>query len=226
MPSTGKPSQRSDIGRRVTARREALGMTRQEVAERSGAAPAYIAYVEERASAVPGTGMMLRLAEALQTTVPELTGSAAERVPGRGSGLRDAELRVLDEGECRELLATGGVGRIAVTTSEGPAVVPVNYAVSGDRIVFRTAPGTVPAAAADTEVAFEVDRIDDAFSSGWSVLVVGDAQGVTDPELVRALEEHADDLSWAGGDRSLWLEIVPRRVSGRRIVNAATPQTK
>nr|WP_259408108.1 pyridoxamine 5'-phosphate oxidase family protein [Streptomyces akebiae] len=40
-----------------------------------------------------------------------------------------------------------GVGRVAVSTPRGPAVVPVNYEVVDDAIAFRTAPDSVPAAA-------------------------------------------------------------------------------
>lgn len=54
-----------------------------------------------------------------------------------------------------------------------PAVVPVNYDVIDGAIVFRTAPGSVTASVVDEEVAFEVDRVDEARSMGWSVLAVG-----------------------------------------------------
>jgi nitroimidazol reductase NimA-like FMN-containing flavoprotein (pyridoxamine 5'-phosphate oxidase superfamily) len=44
--------------------------------------------------------------------------------------------------ECRRLIAPGGVGRIAFSTSSGPVVVPVNFAVLAGTIVVRTAEGT------------------------------------------------------------------------------------
>ncbi|MFB7559326.1 helix-turn-helix domain-containing protein [Streptomyces brevispora] len=216
----GDGSRRTDLGRRVTARREALGLSRQELAERSGTAPTYIDYLEDRESA-PGIGVMLRIADALQTTVPDLTGGTVDRPQGRGSALRDAGLRELGEDECRALLSPGGVGRVALIASDGPSVVPVNYLVADDEIVYRTASDTVPAAAAGaTEVAFEVDHIDDAFSQGWSVLVVGEARRITDPDTIRELEPKARGLAWAGGERPLWLAISPRRITGRRIVNS------
>ncbi|MEU2428280.1 pyridoxamine 5'-phosphate oxidase family protein [Streptomyces sp. NPDC007861] len=208
----------TDLGRRVATRRQELGLTREQLAERSGAAATYIEYVEER-SAAPGIGVVLRIADALETTVAELTGGAAEQPPGRSSASRNAELLELDDAECRELLSTHGVGRVAVFTPDGPAVVPVNYLVSGGDIAFRTAPGSAAAAVDGAEVAFEVDHIDDAFSRGWSVLAVGPGRAVTDPDAVGRLEAEAPTLPWAGGERRLWLAITPIRITGRRIVN-------
>ncbi|WP_405577335.1 pyridoxamine 5'-phosphate oxidase family protein [Streptomyces sp. NBC_01092] len=68
--------------------------------------------------------------------------------------------------ECRALLSTHGVGRIAGPTVTGPVIGPVNCSVVGDAIVFRTASGTTPSQAAGCQVAFEVDRIDEAFAQG------------------------------------------------------------
>ncbi|WP_349362123.1 pyridoxamine 5'-phosphate oxidase family protein [Streptomyces sp. H27-C3] len=220
----GPPFTGSDIGRRVAARREQLGLTREEVAERAGSAPGYLQYLEER-SANPGIGFLLRLANALQTTVAELSGETVDLPPGTGRAAYHPELLELSRDECRALLGTHGVGRVAVTTSEGPAVVPVNYLVTDDDVAFRTAPGAAPAAAAGNEVAFEVDHIDDALSQGWSVLVVGEARAVTDPVAAQVLDEMARSTPWAGGDRALWITITPVRVTGRRIAVRQTHVT-
>ena len=48
-------------------------------------------------------------------------------------------------------------------------------------IAFRTEPGSTPSQASGRQVAFEVDRVDDAFISGWSVLIRGHARTVTVP---------------------------------------------
>ncbi|WP_351224560.1 pyridoxamine 5'-phosphate oxidase family protein [Streptomyces sp. NPDC002133] len=209
---------RTDLGRRIAARREELGLTRDELADRSGAATAYVEYIEERA-ATPGIGVMLRLADALGTTVAELTGGTFDRPPGRSGAARNAQLRELDEEECHRLLSMHGVGRVAVFTPDGPSVVPVNYLFSDAGIAFRTAMGSVPACADGADVAFEVDHIDDAFSQGWSVLVVGRGRAVTDEDEVRRLEAEAHSLPWAGGERDLWLVIAPTRITGRRVVD-------
>ncbi|MEU3599170.1 pyridoxamine 5'-phosphate oxidase family protein [Streptomyces sp. NPDC006798] len=216
------PRHRTDFGRRLAARRRELGLSREEVAERSGAVPGYIQYIEERGGA-PGTGVMLRLADALGVGVDELTGKSATEPPGTGEAAAGASLQVLDETECRELLGRGGVGRVAVETSEGPVIAPVNYFFSEGEIFYRTAPGSAPSAAAKQEVCFEIDRVDDAFRRGWSILATGPGRFVTDAAEVRELEARAPGLAWAGEDRAIWLAITPRRISGRRISNELGP---
>ncbi|MBM9504436.1 helix-turn-helix domain-containing protein [Actinacidiphila acididurans] len=215
MPKTAGP--RGDIGRRLTHRREELGLSREQVAERAGVATAYLQYVEERPSANPGPSFMLRVAEALQTTVPHLRGGDADLPPGTGAAPTHPVFTELPPQESMALLSGHGVGRIALTTDAGPAILPVNYDVIDGDIVLRTAPADPVSLAAGHEVAFEVDRIDEALSSGWSVLVVGPADEVTDAGEVRGLRGRAYTTPWVGGDREMWLRIRPVRVTGRRI---------
>lgn len=66
-------------------------------------------------------------------------------------------------------------------------------------------------------MAFEVDRVDDAFSQGWSVLVRGPARAVTDPQEQRRFTERAYSSPWVGGSRSLRVRIDPFTIAGRRI---------
>lgn len=102
------------------------------------------------------------------------------------------------------------MGRVAVSASDGrPAVVPVNYEVVDDAIVFRTAPDSVPAAAVGREVAFEVDHVDEALSQGWSVLAVGSASVVTEPDVVRGLTQRAHTTPWPGGKAEMWVSVRP-----------------
>ncbi|GAA2246390.1 MULTISPECIES: pyridoxamine 5'-phosphate oxidase family protein [Streptomyces] len=213
-------SPKGDLGRRITQRRTELGLSRQETAAQAGMSPAYLQYLEERPPADPGAGTLLRLAGALKTTVWHLTGGDTELPPGLGRAARTPRFRELTEAECRSLLSTHGVGRLAVPADSGPVVVPVNYSVVDGGIVFRTEPGTVPAQADGQRVAFETDRIDEAFSEGWSVLVRGPATTVTDPDEVARLAEQVYSTPWAGGRRDLWLRIEPVAVTGRRITVA------
>lgn len=212
------PAAGTDLGRRLATRRQELGLTREQVGERSGADAGYIAYLEEHVAS-PAIDSLVRIADALGTTVAELTGATTEYPPGRGTALRDAELVALTEDECRHLLSTHGVGRVAVITPEGPAIFPVNYVVAGAGIAFRTSPDAVLARAAGTEVAFEVDHIDDAMRQGWSVMAVGEAEGITDAAAVRRLDAAAHSLPWAGDDRTHWMQVTPGRITGRRVVH-------
>jgi nitroimidazol reductase NimA-like FMN-containing flavoprotein (pyridoxamine 5'-phosphate oxidase superfamily)/DNA-binding XRE family transcriptional regulator len=206
-----------DIGRRIAERREELGLTREEVADRAGTASGYIQYLEEQPTAMPGVSVLIRLADVLQTSVAALRGGEADLPPGIGKAARHPELIEMSAEESRQRLSTHGVGRLAATTPDGPLVVPLNYSVLDGEITFRTAADTAAAHAVGTDVAFEVDHIDEALSAGWSVLVRGRARAVTDPDTVRRLEELAYSGPWAGGERLLWVCVDPVAISGRRI---------
>ncbi|MET9803890.1 pyridoxamine 5'-phosphate oxidase family protein [Streptomyces sp. NPDC006368] len=216
-PETRTPGHcRGDIGRRVAARREQLGLSREEVALRAGSAPGYIQYLEEQ-PATPGIGFLLRLADALETSVMELEGGTVELPPGAGHSAYRPHLMDLGLDECGALLGTHGVGRVAVTTHDGPAILPVNYVVADGEVAFRAPPGAVVSTAPGSEVAFEVDHIDDALGRGWSVLVVGEAHPLTDPDSVRRVEAHAYDTPWAGSDNAPWVAVTPSHVTGRKV---------
>ncbi|MFE9609750.1 helix-turn-helix domain-containing protein [Streptomyces sp. NPDC006012] len=206
-----------DLGRRLATRRTQLGLSRRETAERAGMASSYLRYLEEHPGAAPGTGPLTRLAEVLKTTVNDLTGGTVTLPPGPGRAARAPEFTELSPEDCRSLLSSHGVGRLGVPTASGPVIVPVNYSVIDDAIVFRTAHGATPSLAAGCQVAFEVDHIDDAFSQGWSVLVRGHARTVADPDEERRLAARAYSTPWAGGKRTMWVCIDPYTLTGRRI---------
>ncbi|MGW4079246.1 helix-turn-helix domain-containing protein [Streptomyces asiaticus] len=205
-----------DLGRRIALRRAQLGLSPEEVAARAGSSPGYVRYLEE-STADPSVGTLLRIAAALETTTAALHGYATDLPPGLGRAGHHPQLLELDPTECWARLATHGVGRVSVSTSRGPVIIPVNYSVIDGAVVFRTAPDAAPVAAAGAEVAFEVDHIDEALSQGWSVLVVGRAGLVTEPAAVRELADRAFTTPWPGGSRDLWLRIEPTSITGRRI---------
>lgn len=206
-----------DLGRRISVRRTALDLSREETADRAGMAASYLQYLEEFPGAAPGRSVLLRLAEVLQTTVTDLAGGDSDQTPGPGRAGTDPTFTALTVQECRELLSTHGVGRVAVPTVSGPVIVPVNYSVVDGEIVYRTAPGALPSRAAGCQVTFEIDRIDDAFGEGWSVLALGRARTVSDADDVRRLTEHAFSTPWAGGSREEWIRIDALSLTGRRI---------
>jgi Predicted flavin-nucleotide-binding protein len=212
----GLPS--GDLGRRIAARRAQLGLTTEETAARAGMAPSYVTHLERHPDAAPGRSALLTLAAALRTTVSELTGGDADVPSGREQAGRSPEFTELSRVECAELLSTHGVGRVAVSTELGPVIVPVNYSVVDDTIVFRTARGATPSLASGSLVAFEVDRVDDTFSQGWSVLARGYAREVTDTDEEHRLGEQAYSAPWPGGRRDMWVRIEPYALTGRRIV--------
>jgi nitroimidazol reductase NimA-like FMN-containing flavoprotein (pyridoxamine 5'-phosphate oxidase superfamily) len=126
-------------------------------------------------------------------------------------------LEVLDRNECLELLATARIGRVALHWDALPAVTPVNFALDGESIVFRTGPGTkLAAAVTGAVVAFEVDEIDPWYHEGWSVVVTGMAEAVTDPAEVSRLRKLPLN-PWAPGPKDDYVRIEAVMVSGRRL---------
>jgi nitroimidazol reductase NimA-like FMN-containing flavoprotein (pyridoxamine 5'-phosphate oxidase superfamily) len=132
-------------------------------------------------------------------------------------------LEIVDRDECVRLLAGEQLGRLALATGGEPAIFPVNYALDGEAIVFRTAPGTKLDAAGRAPAAFEIDAADPATRSGWSVVVTGRLEEVT--RFLPATWERVRHLAvqpWAAGERDHWMRLVPSRITGRRIP-PATP---
>lgn len=140
--------------------------------------------------------------------------TAQER--GTFSGLGPSQrIARLDPAQCMRLITPGGVGRVGYTGAQGPEIVPVNFAVINEAVVFRTLSGGVVERLAGDRVAFEVDRIDEATRSGWNVLVQGVLSRITDRTLVSRTRNAT--RAWAGGDRDACMRIVPDRLSGRRM---------
>jgi hypothetical protein len=127
-------------------------------------------------------------------------------------------LEVLDEDECFELMSTQEVGRLAVVSGGVPLIFPVNFAVAEGNVVIRTAPGTKLTAAGRNQVTIEADEIDPATHTGWSVIVRGRAEEITDfdPADIQGLR-HIALNPWAG-DKPVWLRIVPAVITGRRLL--------
>ena len=120
--------------------------------------------------------------------------------------------------ECRDLLDGGVVGRVAMATPVGPRIVPVNYAVHEDTIVFRTTPySQLSAYGRNTELAFEIDHLDYDSHQGWSVVAVGRAHVVDDPDEIQQIRKTWDPRPWVGGVRNLYVKLVWRDLTGMRL---------
>ncbi len=123
-------------------------------------------------------------------------------------------LAVLDSQECQALLATQRIGRVGLAT---PMVLPVQYAMFDGDVVFRTAPGEkLIAAVMGRTVAFEIDDFDVSAMTGWSVVVVGTPEEVTDRNELARMQE-LDLHPWAGELRDRFVRIHTEELSGRRI---------
>lgn len=129
-----------------------------------------------------------------------------------------AEMRELSSSECRALLHSGDVGRVALSTPNGPHIVPVNYSVLDGTIIIRTSPYSLLGTyGRDTTLAFEIDGFDTASERGWSVMARGRAQAVTDRLELDRIRNVAPQ-PWAGGQRSLHLRLRWTELGGRRVI--------
>ena len=115
----------------------------------------------------------------------------------------------LDRAECLRLLATSTVGRLVVTDGALPAAYPVPYLLDGEAILVRAAPATRLAGIRHDVVGFQVDDIDSASFTGWSVLAVGEAAEATDPDPLPDF--------WRPHVTERTVRIPLQRLSGQRV---------
>lgn len=125
----------------------------------------------------------------------------------------------LDRQECLRLMASTPVGRIVHTRQALPAVLPVTFCLGdGGVVLLRTAAASELVRAVDgVVVAFETDEVDAAARSGWSVVVTGRADVVTDP-VEHARLCRVGPRSWAPSPDEVFVRIEPELVTGRQLV--------
>lgn len=124
-------------------------------------------------------------------------------------------LEVLGRAECLALLGTVPLGRLALSVSALPVVLPVGFTVDGDRLLVRTTRGSkLDAALAGAVVAFEADHYDEVTGDAWSVLVRGAssvlAHGPGDADRLLAAS------AWVPATADRWVAIPMDLVTGRR----------
>jgi nitroimidazol reductase NimA-like FMN-containing flavoprotein (pyridoxamine 5'-phosphate oxidase superfamily) len=118
---------------------------------------------------------------------------------------------------CLRLLGSVPIGRVGFYADGEMVVLPVNHAMDGQDVVFRTAPGSKLTAAGEQEVvAFEADDYDKQRKTGWSVLVTGRATLVYEEAEIERLSQ-LDLHPWTETvDHPFWVRILPTSVTGRR----------
>ncbi len=79
----------------------------------------------------------------------------------------------LDRGQCLDLLADGGYGRVVGTDCALPAVHPVSYVLHEQEVIFQAESGSALAATVGNVVAFQADEFDRETGIGWTVLGIG-----------------------------------------------------
>ena len=133
------------------------------------------------------------------------------------------EFKPMSPSRCQELLESQSIGRIAWQAADGPQILPVTYAYHEGTIIFRTSPyGVLSELVRPTDVAMEIDELDQQNRQGWSVVVQGRAQGVAEPDQLVRMWTVGGVVPWASGVRNVFIQIVPHRITGR-IVAARSP---
>jgi nitroimidazol reductase NimA-like FMN-containing flavoprotein (pyridoxamine 5'-phosphate oxidase superfamily) len=130
--------------------------------------------------------------------------------------LRHVGLDVLDEHECLRLLSTAHFGRVALTVGALPVIFPIHFTLFDGDPVFRTDPGAKLMAASNGNIlCLEADHSDELSHRGWSVMVTGPADVITDERDL----DRVRDLPlrpWVGsGD--VYVRVQAVLLSGRRI---------
>jgi hypothetical protein len=131
----------------------------------------------------------------------------------------DVRLERLSRYDCWQLLSdvagSDAIARIVWSGPDGMAIVPMNFTVADGIIWFQTASdSSLARESSDQKVLVEVDQIDPASHTGWSVVVSGVATCLPseqDPGLLGDLQV------WPQGPRDLLLKVEPQELTGRRL---------
>lgn len=121
---------------------------------------------------------------------------------------------ILSEEESWDRLRRKEFGRLAYHLADEVHIAPINYAVSGQQIVFRTAEGSkLLGVVMNEDVAFETDDVDDEAELAWSVIARGAAHILEGDEA-----RDADNLRlrpWVGTAKFNVVAITVDEISGR-----------
>ncbi len=134
-----------------------------------------------------------------------------------GSG----HLENIGTAECLALLGTAHIGRLVVVVADEPDVFPVNFVLDGEDVILRTDVGLKLAQSTLRRIAFEVDEIDEARHEGWSVVIKGRgiAHDLEDDDPATA-HFNSGPAPWPAGAKRYTVRVVPRLITGRRLVRS------
>jgi hypothetical protein len=150
-----------------------------------------------------------------------------------GDGGAPRQTVELGRAEALRLLTGATLGRIVFTRHALPAIRPVNHIVDQGDVIIRTREAATLSLTgehggqAGVVVAYEADSIDLESRLGWSVVVTGYAQLITDPRETARYQRLL--RPWVEQDTDCTVRIRPNMVTGYRLVpapaDAQTPET-
>ena len=125
----------------------------------------------------------------------------------------DDVITVLTAEQCWEVLRTEEFGRLAFRLVDEIHITPINYAVDGDVLLFRSAEGSkLLGVVMGSPVAFEVDQYDEEWAR--SIVIRGKTRLLDEHEEHRA--ENVPLRAWVPTLKYNVVEIIPEVVSGRQ----------
>lgn len=130
-------------------------------------------------------------------------------------GFDDTVTTELSIERCWDLLRSDEFGRLAFRMTDEVHLVPVNYAVDGETLLFRTGAGNkLLGLTMHPEVVFEIDSYTEADAT--SVIVRGVARQLEEDEEHRA--ENVPLRPWVDTPKYNVVEIRPTEITGRAFV--------
>ena len=126
--------------------------------------------------------------------------------------------------QCWLAIESTDVGRLAVIRPQGDVdIVPINYAVDGTTLYFRTAPGSkFDALTRGAPVALEIDRFDE--DAAYSIVVKGRAERLESPSEI-AVADALPLAPWVPTVKLRWIRIRPTEVTGRVYARGTEPNS-
>ena len=133
------------------------------------------------------------------------------------AGLADyAGLESLPTDVCLRLLESVPVGRVSFSIGGEVVTLPVNHAVDGQEVVFRTDRGSKLSASYRQDlVAFEADDYDPETRTGWSVLIKGRAEVIREDSEIQRLRQLGLHPWVTAVEHPFWIRIRPTSITGR-----------
>ena len=134
-----------------------------------------------------------------------------------------AGLEILSFGDCLRLLDSVPVGRVGFFADGEIVILPVNYLVEGQDVIFRTGAGSKLSSFSNKNlVGFEADSYDERTRSGWSVVISGFTERVESDDEIRRLNDLGlNPWARAKEDVPIWIRVRPTSVTGRRTPGAS-----
>lgn len=127
--------------------------------------------------------------------------------------VNDGMPRTMSPAENWQALKEHEFARLAYRLLGDVHITPINYAVDGETLLFRTAPGNkLLSVVMHGPVALEIDEL--AAEEAWSVVVRGHAEVIDGDDALRA--EQAPLRPWVEGEKDVVVRIVPDEITGRR----------